>query len=125
MENSQNYATGLLSLAYILIASDGEISEKELKYLEKIKDFEHLTAQDYREFRMSLIGKKEREIYQVGIEAMNRCSDDEKLRAFVRLYKMAQADGVIHVKEVRLLLYAVKLVDLDINEVISVAKAAA
>lgn len=125
MENSQNYATGLLSLAYILIASDGEISEKELKYLEKIKDLEHLTAQDYREFRMSLIGKKEREIYQVGIEAMNRCSDDEKLRAFVRLYKMAQADGVIHVKEVRLLLYAVKLVDLDINEVISVAKVAA
>lgn len=125
MENMQNYATGLLSLAYILITSDGEISENELKYLEKIKNLEGLTEDHYHSFRLSLVGKKEREIYQAGIEAINRCTDKQKLSAFVRLYQMADADGVIHVKEVRLLLYAVKSVDVDINQVIEHVKAAA
>jgi len=43
--------------------------------------------------------------------------------AFVKLYQMAMVDGVIHVKEVRLLLYAVKITNVDINTVVEVAEA--
>jgi hypothetical protein len=66
--------------------------------------------------------KTEKEVYQIGIDSINACSEDEKLRAFVKMYQMAMADGVIHVKEVRLLLYAVKITNVDINRVVKIAE---
>lgn len=119
------YSIGLLSLIYILISSDGEISDSELNYLSKIKELEGVPEDIFEHFRRTILGRKEQEIYQIGINSINACSDAEKLQAFVRMYQMSLADGIIHVKEVRLLLYAVKLTNVDINEVISRAKAEA
>lgn len=62
-------------------------------------------------------------MYQIGIDSINRCNEAEKLRVFVKMYQMALADGVIHVKEVRLLLYAVKITNVDINTVVRMAEA--
>ena len=61
----------------------------------------------------------DREIYQKGIELINKCSDDEKLDAFVHLYNMSEADGTVHVKEVRLLLYSIKMADIEFNDVVA------
>jgi hypothetical protein len=61
-------------------------------------------------------------VYQLGIDSLNACTEDLKTRAFVRMYQMAMADGVIHVKEVRLLLYAVKITHVDINTVVKLAE---
>jgi hypothetical protein len=121
MKNNESYHHGLLNLIYLLIGSDKEISEKELGYLEYIKMTEGIPDHVFGAFNRSIIGKKEKEIYQNGIDLINSCPHDLKLRAFVKLYNMAQSDGVMHVKEVRLLLYAVKLTDVDINSVISLA----
>ena len=121
MKNKENYFLGLLHLIYLLISSDTEISEKELEYLGYIKDAEGIPHALFASFNTSIIGKKEKEIYQNGIDLINDCPDDFKLRAFVKLYQMAQSDGILHVREVRLLLYAVKLTDIDINAVITKA----
>jgi hypothetical protein len=50
------------------------------------------------------------------------CSDEEKLRAFVHLYKLSEADGQVHVKEVRLLLYSIRMAKIEFNEVVANAK---
>lgn len=122
MKTSISYSTGLLALTTVLISSDGEISEKELEYVEKIRLSESISKGFFDSFRESIMGKTEREVYQIGIDAINASTDDEKLRAFVKMYQMAMADGVIHVKEVRLLLYAVKITNVDINTVIKLAE---
>jgi hypothetical protein len=122
MKNSKSYATGLLALTTVLISSDGEISEKELDYVEKIRESEGIPEALFDAIRNSILGKTEKEVYQLGIESINACSDSEKLRAFVRMYQMAMADGVIHVKEVRLLLYAIKTTHVDINTVMKMAE---
>ena len=122
MKNKEKYDLGLLHLIYLLISSDTEISEKELAYLEYIKRKEGMPDDVFLTFNQSIIGKKEKEIYQNGIDMINECSNEFKLRAFVTLYRMAQSDGIMHVKEVRLLLYAVRLTDVDINVVIARAK---
>lgn len=122
MKNSSSYATGLLALITVLTNSDGEISEKELEYVEKIRESEGIPEALFGSIRESILGKTEKEVYQIGINSINACPEPEKLRAFVKMYQMAQADGVIHVREVRLLLYAVKITNVDINTVVKLAE---
>jgi len=123
MKNLISYSTGLLALTTVLISSDGEISEKELDYIQKIRVSEGIPDALFDQIRNTILGKSEKEVYQIGIESINACSEDLKTRIFVKMYQMAQADGVIHVKEVRLLLYAVKTTNVDINTVMRLAEA--
>jgi len=111
-----------LHLAYLLIWSDSEISGDEIYYLDKIKESEGISNAAFDQFSNSVIGKTGREIYQSGIKMINDCSLELKIRAFVKLFQLANADGVFHVKEVRLLLYATKLADLDFESIMAEVK---
>lgn len=121
MDPKSKYQLGLLYLVRLLISADGVIDEKESTALVKIKEKEQIPDSLFQEFEASLKEKKEREIYEQGINLMNSCSDEEKLKAFVHLYKMSEADGTVHVKEVRLLLYSIKMVGIEFNDVIALA----
>ncbi len=115
MEVNSNYHKGLLFISYLLINSDQEISDHELYYLHKMRVEEGVSDEVFSEHFMSLLGKDEREIYQIGIDAINLCGDDQKLKIFSRLYQMALSDKVLRVKEVRFILYAIKLTNIDVN----------
>jgi hypothetical protein len=117
MKTHKNYEQALLHLTYLLIWSDSEISATELNYLQDIKQSEGISEASFDHFNDSVIGKTGREIYQYGIKMINECPLEFKIKAFVRLFQLANADGVFHVKEVRLLLYAAKLADLDFANV--------
>lgn len=117
METINNYQKGLLFVAYLLIKSDKEISDNELYYLHKMRVEEGISDEIFADHFQSLLGKNEQEIYQIGIEAINLCSNDHKLRIFERLYHIALSDKVLRVKEVRFILYAIKLNQGDIGSV--------
>lgn len=119
---NKNYQFGLLYLVHLLMSADGVVDENETQALKSIKSKEQIPDDVFNDFKNSIATKKGREIYQTGIEYMNRCSDEEKLRAFVILYKMSEVDGRVHVKEVRLLLYCIKVSGIEFDDV--VAKAA-
>jgi uncharacterized tellurite resistance protein B-like protein len=122
MSIHENYEQALLHLTYLLIWSDSEISDKEMQYLDDIKQTEGISDSIFKQFNDSVIGKNGREIYQTGIKMVNNCSAEFKIRAFVKLFQLANADGVFHVKEVRLLLYAAKLADLDFEHIMTEVK---
>lgn len=119
---TKSYHLGLLYMIQLLISSDGEVSSDEEKAWEVIKKKEGISNDLFNEFRKSLEGKKEREIYQEGIEALNHCTDEEKLDAFAHLYRLSEADGNVHVKEVRLLLYSIRMTGIEFNDVVEHAK---
>ena len=121
MTNS-NSRLGLLYLAHLLISADGIIDAKEYQALSKIKEKESISDEDFKQFELAVVGKKERDIYREGIELMNNCTEEEKLNAFVHLYKMSEIDGRVHVKEVRLLLYTIKNAGIEFNDVVARAK---
>lgn len=123
MNATSNSQLGLLYLAHLLISADGIIDAKEYQALSKIKDKESISDQDFKKFEEAVKGKKERDIYREGIEMMNNCTDEEKLNAFVHLYKMSEIDGRVHIKEVRLLLYTIKNAGIEFNDVVARAKA--
>lgn len=116
---------GLLYMVHLLIGSDGKISEDEKNALMNIKTVEAIPDAMFNFFNESVTRKSEREIYQEGIDALNRCTDEQKLKAFVHLYRLSEADGNVHVKEVRLLLYSIKLTGIEFNDVVEMAKKSA
>jgi len=121
MNTNKQYQLGLLYLAHLLINADGVIDEKERAALLKIKTVEKIPDSVFNGFESEIARQKEREIYQLGIEMINECSTEEKLKAFVHLYKMSEVDGSIHVKEVRLLLYSIRQAGIEFDDVVKLA----
>jgi len=118
MHTNEKYQNGLLYLAYLLISADGVIDERERIALLKIKSDEKIPDALFEEFEKQIAKLKEREIYQHGIKLMSQCTDEEKLNAFVQLLKMSEADGHVHIKEVRLLLYSIRQVGIEFDDVV-------
>ena len=119
MTTNKTYQIGLLYLVHLLISADGVVDENEKKALIKVKEKENIPDSLFAEFENQVAVKKERDIYQEGIEMINRCTEEEKLNAFVHLYKMSEVDGRVHVKEVRLLLYSIKMAGIEFNDVVT------
>jgi uncharacterized tellurite resistance protein B-like protein len=119
---NKSYDLGLLYMIHLLISSDGEVTSDEEQALNTIKDKEGISDEVYSEFRKVVDTKKEREIYQAGIEALNQCTDKQKLDAFAHLYRLSEVDGNVHVKEVRLLLYSIRMTGIEFNDVVEHAK---
>ncbi len=121
MDTTRNYHLGLLNLVHLLMNADGIIDDNEKRALIKLRELEQIPDLIFNEFNAGLATKKHREIYQEGINLMNQCTDEEKLRAFVHLYKMTEVDGYVHVKEVRLLLYSIKMAHVEFADVVALA----
>ena len=115
------YHTGLLCLVHLLVSADGVIDQNEVTALKRIKEREKIPDDLFNNFQAAIHARKERDIYQEGIDNINKCTDEEKLRAFVILYKMSEVDGRVHVKEVRLLLYSIRMAGIEFDDVVALA----
>jgi uncharacterized tellurite resistance protein B-like protein len=115
--------SALLHLTHLLITADGTIDDHEVKALELIQTRENISKEFVNAFIEGTRGKKERELFQAGMESISQCTDEEKLRVFVILYKLAEVDGRVHLKEIKLLLYALRLAKIEFEEVVTKALA--
>jgi uncharacterized tellurite resistance protein B-like protein len=122
MSQNKNYQLGVLYLMRLLINADGIIDISENNALNTVKKHENIPESTLIEFEKDVLNKGEKEVYQSGIDYINLCSDEEKMNAFVHLYKMSEADGRVHVKEVRLLLYSIRQAKIEFNDVVAKAK---
>lgn len=122
MSQNKNYHLGVLYLMRLLINADGIVDISENDALNKVKNHESIPESTLIEFEKDVLNKEEKEVYQTGIDYINLCSDEEKMKAFVHLYKMSEADGRVHVKEVRLLLYSIRQAKIEFNDVVAKAK---
>jgi len=120
---NKNYQLGLLYLVHLLVSADGVVDKSEMAALQKIRQRSNVDDETFREFELTVKEKKERDIYQSGIEMLNQCTEKEKTDAFVILYKLSEVDGRVHVKEVRLLLYSIKMAGIEFDDVVNLAKA--
>ena len=121
-KQNKNYHLGILYLMHLLVNADGVIDQHEHNALRKVKNYEDMPEETLIEFEKNVIKQNEKDIYQTGIDYLNTCSDEEKLKAFAHLSKMSEADGRVHVKEVRLLLYSIRMAKIEFNQVIEMAK---
>lgn len=113
----------MLYLTHLLISADGTIDDHEVRALNLIRKREKISQEFFDEFVLAIKGKKERELFQSGVDAVNHCSEEEKLHVFVILYKLAEVDGRVHLKEIKLLLYALRLAKIEFEDVVTRALA--
>ena len=111
----------MLHLVHLLVSADGVIDKNEIEAIKKLRQLENIPDDVYAQFEASIKSKKEREIYETGIKLINACTEEEKLKTFVSLYKMSEVDGHLHVKEVRLLLYSIKMTGVEFDDVVRAA----
>lgn len=83
-----------------------------------IKDEEGISDYLFNYFERKVRTRSEVDIYNDGISLVNRCTEDEKLAAFIHLYRLAESDEEIHVKEIRLLLYALEDTQIDFEDIV-------
>lgn len=112
-----NYQLGLLHFAHLLITVDGFIDDREQSAIQNLQFEEQIPEPILQDFKKMVSHKSERQVYEQGLNYLNHCSDHEKLCALVHLYQLAQADNQIHIKEVRLLLYALKATNVEFEDV--------
>lgn len=118
----RSYQLGLLYLIHLLVGVDGDVHETEIQALNKIKLKEQIDGDILKEFDDDIASLKERDIYKKGIDMINECTRDEKLKTFVTLYKLSEADGRVHLKEIRLLLYSIEIAGIEFDDVVNAAK---
>ena len=118
MNTNLNYQLGLLHFVHLLIYADGHMDSRELDAMIAIKNEEAINDDVFTDFEQRSIFLKEKEIYDQGVIFLNRCNEEEKLCVMVHLYRLAMADETLHVKEVRLLMYALKLTHHEFDDVV-------
>jgi uncharacterized tellurite resistance protein B-like protein len=118
MRTTSNYHLGLLNLIYLLVKVDGVVDQLEQEAIQQIKSEEDIPAALLHAFQKSVESCNEQDLYRNGIEFLNQCNEEEKLCAFVHLYRLAQADHAVHEKEIRLLLYGMKKTDIEFEDIV-------
>jgi uncharacterized tellurite resistance protein B-like protein len=126
MKINADFQLGLLHFVHLLVNVDGHIDEREKAAILAIKAEEKIPDSIFQDFEKYVSAHTEQEIYGRGVTLLNTCNEEEKICAFVHLYRLAEADTSISNKEVRFLIYGLKLTHIDFEDVIlsaSLAKA--
>ncbi len=122
MNTSDHYRKSLLYLSYLIINADGVLDESESKALEKICEFEGIEKEMLDTFLEDVKKMTERRVYEISVDEIILCSEEEKVKAFAWLYRISEADGKVHAKEVRFLLYASRLMGIKLDDIIEYSK---
>lgn len=119
MLSDNHFNNGLLLLSYLVIASDGVIDDAEIDALNKICLQEGISLDYLRNFIRYCKVLPEKEVYNQGLDELDLCDTGERLRAFAWLYRLSEVDGMMHIKEVRFLMYSLKRAGMEFGDVIS------
>ncbi|HEV8515983.1 MAG TPA: TerB family tellurite resistance protein [Cyclobacteriaceae bacterium] len=121
MATDKSFHLGLLYLTHLLINADGIVNEEEQRALQKLREKEKIPPDVFKEFLEDVKTKTTKTIYNDGVALLNECDDSKKLNALAHMYKLTEIDGSVHVKEVRLLLYSIKMAAVEFNDVVIAA----
>ncbi len=116
------YTEALLLLLRVIVFADGVFDKEEENAIKEICGIEGISEEYYQNFCERAEKMSEKEMYLSGIDKVHACSLNEQLNVFVWLYKIAEVDGKVHVKEVRFLLYSIRHANIEFDQVEAAAE---
>lgn len=122
MLTDNHYHNSILLFSYLIINSDGILDENEKIAIRKICKHENIAENYLLDFVAEAPSRTEREIFNIGHEEIEQCSDEEKIKVFAWLHRLSEVDGDVHVKEVRFLLYSIKRAGIEFEDVVAAAE---
>ena len=118
MLTENHFHNSILLLSYLITNADGILDDSELEAIGKICKYEKIEDAALINFVNGIPSLTEREVYEKGLEEITICSNEEKIRVFAWLHRISEADGNVHVKEVRFLLYSIKKAGIEFEDVL-------
>jgi hypothetical protein len=121
-----DFQLGLLHFIHLLVTADGFVDEREREreMIDAIRQEEQIPTTIFQSFVRNISGKAEREVFLAGIDLLDACTEEERLCAFVHLYRLAQSDDRLDVREVKFLLYSLKKTRIEFEDVVMGAQLA-
>ena len=119
MLTDNHFHNSLLLLSYLITNVDGILDIQEKQAVKKICEFESIPMDVLSTFVKEIPSYSERQVYNMGIEEIMKCTDEEKIKVFAWLHQISEVDGDVHIKEVRFLLYSIKKAGIEFNDVIA------
>ena len=121
MLTDNHYHNSILLLSYLIVNVDGVLDIHEKDAIRKICEHENIAHDDLLTFVGEVTNHSERQIFNLGHEEVSHLTDDEKIKVFAWLHRISEADGDVHVKEVRFLLYSIKKAGIEFEDVTAAA----
>ena len=121
MRSKHLFQEGLLYLAHSAASADEINHPAESRAIEKIIEQEKIPEDLYLEVNRTVESALEKEIYKKGMTCFLQIPKEERLRGLAWLYKLIEADGMVHIKEAKWLLYVISSTDVDLDEILDCA----
>ena len=121
MLTENHYHNSILLLLYLIVNVDGVLDIEEKVGIQKICEYENLPQNKLLDFVAKIHNYSEKEIFNLGMEEISHCTDEEKIKVFAWLHRISEADGYVHVKEIRFLMYSIKRAGMEFDHVIKAA----
>lgn len=119
---SINFQLGLLHFVHLMIYTDVETGTGERTVLASLKEEEGISDYILEQFERKVSTSPVQRIFHDGVTLLNRCSEEERLCAFIHLYRLAGAENNVCEKEIRLLLYALDDTQIEFDEIVAGAQ---
>ena len=118
-----DYQKSLVALYHLIIHADGDLTEKEVKMGELMRDHEEIDKTFYETYLTSISEQSYEKIYNDCITSLKKCSYEDKARCIAWLSNIANADGFMDKSEWELIyhLYSKEL-NVDLNDIMSIQK---
>ncbi len=121
MRSEHLFQEGLLYLAHSASVVDGVNHISEQRAIKRIIEHEKILENLHLEVDRTVKIGPEKEIYKKGMTCFLQIPKEERLRGLAWLYKLIEADGMVHIKEARWLLYVIGSADVDLDEILDYA----
>lgn len=118
MLSENHYQNSILLLSFLLMNADGVLEDSETEAIGQICKHENIQRDTWGKFLNDVKGYTERQVYEMGIDEVSLLPDADKIKVFAWLHRISEADGNVHVKEVRFLLYSIKKAGIEFKEVL-------
>jgi len=118
MNSKQLFHEGLLYLAHSASSVDGISHVDEKRTIRRMIEHEKIPKELDLEVTQCIMVEPQKEIYRKGMSCFLQISKEERIRGLAWLYRLIEADGKVHIKEARWLLYIISSADLDLDEIL-------
>lgn len=118
MLSENHYQNSILLLSFLLMNADGVLEDSETEAIGQICEHENIQRDTWSKFLNDVKGYTERQVYEMGIDEVSLLPDADKIKVFAWLHRISEADGNVHVKEVRFLLYSIKKAGIEFKDVL-------
>ena len=118
-----SYPKSVLYLTYSVSLADGIELTAESKAIIKIAEYENIAENVFQKFSKDTKYLSPDEMNKIGMEAIRNCGRNERLRIYGWIYKIMEVDGNVDVREAKFLMDAMKISNIELDEVIQTSKA--